>query len=119
MAIYSHVPPPAAIDGNVEQLQLQSLHISPAGVTLAIPLDDEIAAQPKTPSAGAVEKKRKERERRDSMKRREALLKGKEGSRRRQRWENGMSSSYLSTHEQPRCTNIEALALDRAAQGLG
>ena len=27
--------------------------------------------------------------RRDSLKRREALLKGKEGSRRRQRWENG------------------------------
>lgn len=32
--------------------------------------------------------KRKEPIRRDSIKRREALLKGKEGSRRRQRWEN-------------------------------
>jgi R3H-associated N-terminal domain len=29
--------------------------------------------------------------RRDSLKRREALLKGKEGSRQRRRWENGMS----------------------------
>jgi hypothetical protein len=33
----------------------------------------------------------KEPGRRDSQKRREALLKGKEGSRRRQRWENGIS----------------------------
>ena len=33
--------------------------------------------------------KRREPIRRDSLKRREALLKGKEGSRRRQRWENG------------------------------
>lgn len=33
--------------------------------------------------------KRKPIFRRDSLKRREALLKGKEGSRRRQRWENG------------------------------
>jgi len=33
--------------------------------------------------------KRREPLRRDSMNRREALLKGKEGSRRRQKWENG------------------------------
>lgn len=33
--------------------------------------------------------RRREPSRRDSQKRREALLKGKEGSRRRQRWENG------------------------------
>ena len=32
---------------------------------------------------------RREPLRRDSLKRREALLKGKEGSRRRKRWENG------------------------------
>lgn len=32
---------------------------------------------------------RREPLRRDSLKRREALLKGKQGSRRRQRWENG------------------------------
>lgn len=31
----------------------------------------------------------REPRRRDSLKRREALLKGKEGSRRRQKWENG------------------------------
>ncbi|KAL9104786.1 MAG: hypothetical protein Q9187_008861, partial [Circinaria calcarea] len=35
---------------------------------------------------------RQEPLRRDSLKRREALLKGKEGSRRRQRWENGRFS---------------------------
>jgi hypothetical protein len=34
---------------------------------------------------------RSEPMRRDSLKRREALLKGKEGSRQRRRWENGMS----------------------------
>lgn len=33
--------------------------------------------------------------RRDSMKRREALLKGKEGSRRRQKWENGTSNARI------------------------
>lgn len=32
------------------------------------------------------------RHRRDSLERREALLKGNEGSRRRQRWENGEST---------------------------
>jgi len=44
-------------------------------------------------SAGAAIRagyvRRREPLRRDSMKRREALLKGKEGSRRRQKWENG------------------------------
>ena len=32
---------------------------------------------------------------RDSLRRRELLLKGKEGSRRRQRWENGWSSDLI------------------------
>lgn len=34
--------------------------------------------------------RRREPVRPDNLKRREELLKGKEGSRRRQRWENGM-----------------------------
>lgn len=39
---------------------------------------------------------RRQLSRRDSMKRREALLMGKEGSRRRQRWENSVfASSYV------------------------
>ncbi|KAI9720265.1 MAG: hypothetical protein M1812_003083 [Candelaria pacifica] len=67
--------------------------------SLAIPLDDHEARQnpyqhsvrstkvaPQPVSSGYV--KRREPTRRDSMKRREALLMGKEGSRRRQRWEN-------------------------------
>jgi hypothetical protein len=66
-------------------------------VTLAIPLDDDALAsggpvQPVGAAAAAKEGglyKRKAPVRRDSMNRREALLKGKEGSRQRRRWENG------------------------------
>lgn len=64
---------------------------------LAIPLDEH--PEPKaalTTAKGQNESKpdtahraRREPLRRDSMKRREALLKGKEGSRQRRRWENG------------------------------
>jgi hypothetical protein len=72
---------------------------------LSIPLDGPIAASIK-PSVSRVKivskstdetiadvsttYRRREPLRRDSLKRREALLKGKEGSRRRQRWENGI-----------------------------
>lgn len=64
-------------------------------VTLDIPLDD--THPPKStanlPPHARVEPvhtvyRRREPIRRDSLNRREALLKGKEGSRRRQRWEN-------------------------------
>ncbi|CAI7620255.1 unnamed protein product [Penicillium pancosmium] len=66
-----------------------------ATTTLSIPLDD----QPPTPSPRVkiaseesrpptVSFRRREPLRRDSLKSREALLKGKDGSRRRQRWEN-------------------------------
>lgn len=64
---------------------------------LEIPLDV-------TPSDGRAGYKQEERRepvprrqlsRRDSMKRREALLMGKEGSRRRQRWENSAFASYV------------------------
>jgi hypothetical protein len=44
--------------------------------------DTEVDAHPSEPR------------RRDSLKRREALLKGKEGSRRRQKWENGNSQTF-------------------------
>ncbi|CZR69738.1 uncharacterized protein PAC_19638 [Phialocephala subalpina] len=99
MAIYSSVPPPSqqpppssssAPGIDIESWTvsaLQSLSVSPSargtGVTLSIPLDDG----EKKEKTHTVYKK-KELVRRDSMKRREALLKGKEGSRRRQRWEN-------------------------------
>ncbi|KAI5777804.1 R3H-associated N-terminal domain-containing protein [Geopyxis carbonaria] len=55
-------------------------------VTLAIPLDvnDAVETQPRRVAPTAT----KPVPRRDSLKRREALLRGKEGTRRRQRWEN-------------------------------
>jgi len=68
-------------------------------VALDIPLDDEptrvrdekeIAADAAGAAARSDYARRREPMRRDSMKRREALLKGHEGSRRRQKWENGL-----------------------------
>lgn len=113
MAIYSSVPPPSqqpsvpvtsqsasAIDIEAWTVSaLQSLTVSPSargtGVSLSIPLDDsrDAGGVDATPSK-STHKPRREPLRRDSQKRREALLKGKEGSRRRQRWENG--TLYIS-----------------------
>jgi hypothetical protein len=102
MAIYSSVPPPsqqapipAAVDIEAwSAAALESLSISPSargtGVTLPVPLDRDDDAQTSKPDY----KPRKEPLRRDSLKRRDALLKGKEGSRRRQRWENGSFPSF-------------------------
>ena len=63
-----------------------------ASVKLDIPLDESAIHEDEVtrPRAEAVHTvyKRREPIRRDSMKRREALLKGKEGSRQRRRWEN-------------------------------
>lgn len=67
-----------------------------ANVTIEIPLDENAlaaanamaTAKPRSKQEVHVVHKRREPVRRDSLKRREALLKGKEGSRRRQRWEN-------------------------------
>ncbi|KAL8829730.1 MAG: hypothetical protein Q9170_006050 [Blastenia crenularia] len=75
---------------------------SPGGVrgtsvSLAIPIDEQAAAKRAAAAdegalledfSTAASRPRREPLRRDSLKRREALLKGKEGSRRRQRWEN-------------------------------
>lgn len=74
---------------------LRTVHVTPmrgTSVTIAIPLDEETVSPPrvkKTPRAQVDESEEATLRRRDSLKRREALLKGKEGSRRRQRWENG------------------------------
>ncbi|KAK7509327.1 R3H-associated N-terminal domain-containing protein [Phyllosticta citriasiana] len=63
-------------------------------VTLDIPLDDHVLPRPEPTEPTAAKfvrsgyPSRKEPLRRDSLKRREALLKGKEGSRQRRRWEN-------------------------------
>lgn len=78
----------------------RSTGIRGTSVTIDIPLDDHETAT-KKPAQASVEDggeqtsrrpitpRRREPIRRDSLKRREALLRGKEGSRRRQRWENG------------------------------
>jgi hypothetical protein len=76
-------------------------------VTLDIPLDDTAVADSPpqqrapagTPSQTHTVYKRKEPVRRDSLNRRQALLKGKEGTRRRQRWENDRLLS--NPHAQP------------------
>ncbi len=67
--------------------------------TLTVPLDDR--REPRALGTGIANSSgirqvhttygRSEPVRRDSLKRREALLKGKEGSRQRRRWENGTS----------------------------
>jgi hypothetical protein len=63
-----------------------------ATVQLEIPLDEHpvVPAATAAKGAGANYYVRKEPLRRDSMKGRERMIKGNEGSRRRQRWENGM-----------------------------
>ena len=69
--------------------------VGTAAETLTIPLDHVPESVPKVahpePNEGNGAPKRRPVLRRDSMNRREALLKGKEGSRRRHRWENGSS----------------------------
>ncbi|EEA24552.1 hypothetical protein TMatcc_007655 [Talaromyces marneffei ATCC 18224] len=72
--------------------------IRDTSTALSIPLDEPITAnvKPSVPRVKISSKstdettvyRRREPLRRDSLKRREAFLKGKEGSRRRQRWEN-------------------------------
>ena len=83
---------------------LQSLSVSPVargtGTPLAIPIDDhDSPARTKTArlatttattttAPGGLETPRRPPSRRDSQRKREAVLKGKEGSRQRRRWEN-------------------------------
>jgi hypothetical protein len=77
-----------------------------ATVSLSIPIDDPtplpsaqvkvVAGESRPPT---VSFRRREPLSRDSLKRREALLKGKDGSRRRQRWENGMHAYIGATSD--------------------
>ena len=69
--------------------------------SLAIPLDEHPVADHSATGGFPVFRPSREPLRRDSLKRREALLKGKEGSRRRQRWENGWSTFFHSTRRTP------------------
>lgn len=61
-------------------------------VSLAIDLDEHAKREPAKPTLHPTYPRRRLL-RRDSLERREALLKGKDGSRRRMRWENGMCPS--------------------------
>ena len=91
-------PDPVSPEALTEQAT-QSLHalnlsstsaIRGTSVSLAIDLDEKAAAKQSADEDGpGIQRPRREPLRRDSLKRREALLKGKEGSRRRTRWENG------------------------------
>lgn len=124
---YPRVTDPTNIEAWTEQAAeaLQGLSLSTsaqqattpratASVALAIPLDSHGTAQgepagadtiPATAGPPSAYRPRREPLHRDSLKRREALLKGKEGSRRRQRWENGTSCptpfTYPPSHPIP------------------
>lgn len=86
---------------------LQSLAVSPVargtGTPLAIPIDETVKAQPKSPERNVnfderevpTSTPRRPPSRRDSQRKRELVLKGKEGSRQRRRWENGMPLSLI------------------------
>ncbi|KAL9001510.1 MAG: hypothetical protein Q9169_000085, partial [Polycauliona sp. 2 TL-2023] len=71
---------------------LSSAPVRGTSVSLAIPLDEQAAkrtdGEQHLQDPSVASRQRREPLRRDSLKRREALLRGKEGSRRRQRWEN-------------------------------
>ena len=79
---------------------LQSLSVSPVargtGTPLSIPLDENaakkssVSIQDPRARSTAITPPPRPLSRRDSLRRREALLKGKEGSRQRRRWENGI-----------------------------
>lgn len=93
---------------------LQSLSISPVAVgtgnPLSIPLDEDsrqaaaatrmklrnVTIDPDAVGTSDTSRRKLPR-RRDSMDRREALLKGKEGSRQRRRWENGKLGPFSKT----------------------
>ncbi|KAL8720278.1 MAG: hypothetical protein Q9225_002846 [Loekoesia sp. 1 TL-2023] len=100
---YQSAGQPINIEAWTEQatVSLHAISLSSAdgvrgtSVSLAIPLDEQAAAkrvapvgEEQTTDNSSTYRPRRESLRRDSLKRREALLKGKEGSRRRQRWEN-------------------------------
>lgn len=104
-----------SLDLSDSTVHVQSLHASSTAVrgtstALSIPLDDPVTTTTTKPEASPRVKiadpskelnttgyRRREPIRRDSLKRRESLLKGKEGSRRRQRWENGIYTSLSPT----------------------
>lgn len=102
MAIFSAVPPPPEYNQPQSGLDVEAWTVSAlpslnvtsiargTGVSLSIPLDESHDSEPAAKLKPAITRGVSERTKpvRDSQKNREAFLKGKEGSRRRQRWEN-------------------------------
>ena len=96
MAVHSEevTPPgPAAVQPIDVEAWTEQATVAMASVTISLdelpPVRPAHVGVASPEGVASVHYKRKEPLRRDSLKRREALLKGKEGSRRRQRWENG------------------------------
>jgi hypothetical protein len=101
----AHVDVAAWTQHAVQAMKGLSLHADPSKPTVAtpgtalglqIPLDGEhgkTSANGEGITAGQAVREgyvlRRKSSARDSMRRRDALLKGKEGSRQRRRWENG------------------------------
>lgn len=81
---------------------LESLSVSPitrgTGTPLAINIDEQVKKAAVTVAADAPPVQqtpiRRPLSRRDSQKKRDALLKGNEGTRQRRRWENGLSPPF-------------------------
>ena len=96
----THVDVAAWTQHAIQAMNGLSLHSDPTKLTavdLQIPLDGEhgrAAPNGEGITAGQAVREgyvlRRKSSQRDSMRRRDALLKGKEGSRQRRRWENGM-----------------------------
>jgi hypothetical protein len=89
----------------------------PGGIgSLHIPLDEHPAPRPapvaKAAAVGTTTLlyKRKARVQRDTQKTREALLRGKEGSRRRQKWENGTYTTFCCPYL-PQPSSLPRLSL--------
>lgn len=90
----TQAPPTQPIDVGIwAATAVSGLSISPStqgtGVQLTIPLDSTRELDAARDARASAYKARKEPLKRDSQRKRESLLKGKDGSRRRQRWENG------------------------------
>ncbi|EMT60551.1 hypothetical protein FOPG_08326 [Fusarium oxysporum f. sp. conglutinans race 2 54008] len=104
-AVQLHSPPTPVKNGSIDidawtVSALQSLSVSPiargTGTPLAIPLDEAVKAKSNSPERNVnfdedeapISTLRRPPSRRDSQRKRELVLKGKEGSRQRRRWEN-------------------------------
>jgi hypothetical protein len=76
---------PTSPDARIEQPTISTLPIRGTSSKSSVAIDTPTPAHSATSTTYPTRKLA----RRDSLDRREALLKGKEGSRQRRRWENG------------------------------